>query len=71
MQSTASKLVFSLILILILNLMIMKSVLADVIMIDERGMPSIVDNDDFDQDVIMMPGMGNGMLINDDMVFLG
>lgn len=49
----------------------MRLVSADVIMVDGSGMPSIVDNDEFDQDVILMPGMGNGMLINDDMVFLG
>lgn len=40
---------------------------ADVIMMGENGMPNIIENDDFDSDVILMPGMGN-MLINDDLV---
>lgn len=69
MYRTASKLAS--LVILIFNLFAMRLVSADVIMVDGSGMPSIVDNDEFDQDVILMPGMGNGMLINDDMVFLG
>lgn len=40
---------------------------ADVIMMDGNGPPSIIENDDFEPDVILMPGMSN-MLINDDLV---
>ena len=42
-------------------------VLSDVIMMNGNGEPSIVENDDFEQDVILMPGMGS-MIINDDLV---
>lgn len=70
-QLAASKIISS-VFILIINLIIgMRSVWADVIMVDGNGMPSIVENDEFDQDVILMPGMSNGMIINDDMVLLG
>lgn len=39
---------------------------ADVIMADGNGAPSIIEDDDF-QDVILVPGMSN-MLINEDLV---
>lgn len=40
---------------------------ADLIMMDGNGMPSIIENDDIEPDVILMPGMSN-MMINDDLV---
>lgn len=40
---------------------------ADVIMMNEEGAPSIIENDDFDQDMILMPGMGS-LIMNDDLV---
>lgn len=40
---------------------------ADVIMMGNNGMPSIIENDDIEPDVILMPGMSN-MMINDDLV---
>lgn len=39
---------------------------ADLIMMNMNGAPSIIDDDE-GPDVILMPGMGN-MLINDDLV---
>lgn len=39
---------------------------ADVIMMNQNGMPSIIDDDNF-PDVILMPGMGN-LIMNDDLV---
>lgn len=39
----------------------------DVIMMGPNGMPSIIENDDIEPDVILMPGMSN-MLINEDLV---
>jgi len=51
--------------ICLLNL---KKAAADVIMMGgQGGMPSILENDDFDQDVILMPGMG-GVIMNEDLV---
>lgn len=41
---------------------------ADVIMMNgQGGMPSIIENDDFDPDVILMPSM-SGVIMNDDLV---
>lgn len=40
---------------------------ADVIMMDGNGMPSIIENDEIEPDVILMPGMSN-MIMNDDLV---
>lgn len=40
---------------------------ADVIMMGQNGMPSIIEDDEFAQDVILMPGMSN-MIVNDDLV---
>lgn len=40
---------------------------ADVIMMNDNGVPSIVENDDFEQDIILMPGM-NSMIMNDELV---
>lgn len=41
--------------------------LADLIMVDGNGMPSIIENDEVEQDVILMPGMSN-MIMSDDLV---
>lgn len=60
-----SGLVALLALILVFQLVAKNS--ADVIMMNGNGPPSIIDNDDFEQDVILMPGMSN-LLINDDLV---
>lgn len=48
---------------LIVCLMSVARAAADIIMMGQNGQPNIVDNDDFD-DVILMPGM----LINDNLV---
>ena len=40
---------------------------ADVIMMNGNGAPSIIEDDEFGPDVILMPGMSN-MIINDDLV---
>lgn len=40
---------------------------ADLIMMNGNGMPSIIENDDIEPDVILVPGMSN-MMINDDLV---
>lgn len=53
--------------ILMICLMLFVRSKADVIMMGQNGMPSIIENDDFPQDVILMPGMGN-MIMNDDLV---
>lgn len=50
-----------------LCIFILRFVSADLIMMNGNGMPSIVENDDIDPDVILMPGMG-GMIMNDDLV---
>lgn len=39
----------------------------DLIMMDGNGMPSIIEDDEIDPDVILMPGMSN-MIMNDDLV---
>lgn len=39
---------------------------ADVIMMGDNGMPSIIENDNF-PDMILMPGMQN-LIMNDDLV---
>lgn len=51
----------------ILCLLFHKITSADVIMMNSNGMPSIIENDEIEPDVILMPGMSN-MLINDDLV---
>lgn len=55
-------LVCSLLVVVLANLTV-----GDVIMMNGNGMPSIIENDDFGQDVILMPGMSN-MVINEDLV---
>lgn len=45
----------------------LRFVSADLIMMNGNGMPSIVENEDIDPDVILMPGM-SGMIMNDDLV---
>lgn len=40
---------------------------ADLIMMNGNGAPSIIENDEIEPDVILMPGM-SGMIMNDDLV---
>lgn len=47
--------------------LLMRLVEADIIMMDGRGMPSIMENDEFEKDFILMPGMST-MMFNDDLV---
>lgn len=55
--------------ILLMNILelLIYQVRADVIMMNTNGVPSIIENDDIEPDVILMPGMNN-MVINDDLV---
>lgn len=47
--------------------MIHKFAGADLIMMNGNGAPSIIENDEIEPDVILMPGM-SGMIMNDDLV---
>lgn len=69
LQNLNQALRLSLVLLLLTVALLSISLLAraDVIMMNGNGAPSIIEDDDFGQDVILMPGMSN-MLINDDLV---
>ena len=56
-----------LLVIAILSFLLIKPAFTDVILMDGQGMPRIVENDDFDKDFILMPGM-SAMMFNDDLV---
>lgn len=64
---SSHKLVSTVAVLVLLSLVVFNCINADLIMMNGNGMPSIIENDDIEPDVILVPGMSN-MMINDDLV---